>query len=261
MYSEKYRCIFVHIPKVAGTSIEAVLLDHADYGPEERLARFILGRNADFSRGPERLSHLTAREYTELGHIRSDVFEACYKFAFVRNPFARLVSEYEYVGYSWKMSFARFVEWSFANVTARHSDMARHIFPQTEYVTDGNGDYIVDFIGRLENIDADFRHVATVLGLAETQLPHINKAGDLGGSSFSEVFKKNSKKILRRFQGRANQRRPYQEYYTPQLQARVADFYADDLQRFGYGFEGFSSAPIVTTRSGESASWTADTYP
>lgn len=245
MYCKKYDCVFVHVPKVAGTSVEVLLMDGTKYSPEERKRQFFLGKNDDPSRGPARLGHLLGREYTELGYLTPETFAACYKFAFVRNPFARLVSEYEYRGFSWKMSFERFVDWSFANVGQRHTDLARHIFPQTEYVIDADGNYIVDFIGRFETISADFAHVATILGLPEKRLPHANKSGDLARRTFTELAKETAKSALRTMRGRSQRRHPYQDYYTSALEARVADFYSDDLLRFGYQFEGHSRLPIL----------------
>ena len=77
----KQKCIFVHIPKCAGTSMEQFLKDygnnHIDY--------FGVLNNRS-------LHHLTA--YELLMSLRKKKFGKYYRFSIVRNPYDRLLSEY-----------------------------------------------------------------------------------------------------------------------------------------------------------------------
>ena len=61
MISHRHQCVFVHVPKTAGISIEHVFL--AQYGLtwDER-APLLLRFNPDPALGPERLGHLTATD-------------------------------------------------------------------------------------------------------------------------------------------------------------------------------------------------------
>src|SRR5687768_14243923 len=58
----EYRCLFVHVPKTAGMSIEHVFLRLVGLTWETR-APLLLGGNDDPRLGPPRLEHLKASEY------------------------------------------------------------------------------------------------------------------------------------------------------------------------------------------------------
>ncbi|MFC3096845.1 sulfotransferase family 2 domain-containing protein [Alteraurantiacibacter palmitatis] len=244
MISHPHSCIFVHIPKTAGQSVESVFLDLQGLSWEERRP-LLLYRNDDPAKGPSAIAHLLAREYVALGHIAQPEYIRYFKFAFVRNPWARLVSEFEYRGENRRMGLEAFFEDRLARLDS-YSDRSRHIIPQTDYVTDGNGQYIVDFIGRFETLAQDFATVARHLNLPSEELPHRNKAGEALEAG-----------LLDRLLGRGAApaaKRPWREYYTSALRDRVGDYYAEDIARFGYSFDGApSAAPIISTPISEPA--------
>ena len=81
--SNKYRFIFIHIPKTGGTSIA----------------------EPDYEGGNGALAgYLGEQDYAQAGHIRAvglkqrigASWDQYFKFAFVRNPWDRLVSLYHY---------------------------------------------------------------------------------------------------------------------------------------------------------------------
>lgn len=91
MISSKHKCIFIHVPKTAGQSIEQLFLKENNLTWEGR-SPLLLKPNNDPAIGPERLAHLYANEYVKFNHISQADFDEFYKFSFVRNPFDRLVS-------------------------------------------------------------------------------------------------------------------------------------------------------------------------
>lgn len=238
MISDKYECIFVHVPKTAGQSIEKIFLDLHHLSWKTR-APLLLRYNDDPEKGPERLAHLKAAQYVQLGYATPEKFSSYFKFSFVRNPWDRLVSEYRYLELEGRVAFSSFVERSFARTDA-YSNAALHIEPQTRYLCDDRGNFLVDFIGRFENLEADFAYVARKLELGEAKLAHRNVSRE---SRWGALY--------RRLAGRApkqDRKRPYQDYYgESELRERVTEFYADDVERFGYKFDGsFPPQPIIS---------------
>ena len=248
MISHQHNCIFVHVPKTAGQSVESVFLALHGLSWEER-APLLLYRNDDPAKGPSAIAHLLAREYVALGHIAQPDFDRYFKFAFVRNPWARLVSEFEYRGADRRQGLEAFFDERLARMDS-YSDRSRHIVPQTDYVTDEGGNYIVDFIGRFETLAQDFASVARRLGLPSEELPHRNKSG--------ETRKANGfNGLLDRLLGKGAApatKRSWRDYYTPALRDRIGEYYAEDIARFGYSFDGApSAAPIISTPLSEPA--------
>ena len=138
-----------------------------------------------------------------------------FKFAFVRNPWDRLVSSYsdkvvrdggKLFGFTEAQrreitTFERFVEFV-AGLDLTTCD--RHIRLQTELIDLNN----VDYLGHIENFAADFSHVCARIGIPDTG-----------------VVSKN-----------VSEHKPWQEYYTEPLRDKVASLYRKDIQVLGYRF-------------------------
>lgn len=210
MICKDFKCVFVHIPKVAGQSIEYFFYSLLGVKRETLL----LGHNEDPKLGPEELSHLTAEEYISFSYMTSAQFNSYYKFSFVRNPWTRLVSEYIFNDYISKFEFKDFVFNNFPEIDY-HDDAYRHVLPQYEFLYDSGENVLVDFVGRFENLQADFNIVCQKLGIENTTLPHFNPS------------KKN--KALKEY-------KPYWEYYDDETKEFVAKFYQKDIETFGYTF-------------------------
>lgn len=219
MISDFDNCLFVHVPKVAGQSIEDVFLQRAGLNWQTR-APFLLKANANPDVGPPRLAHLTALEYTELGYLDKAKFASLYKFAFVRNPWRRILSEYLYRGY--QCSFKQFLLHQFPTPKDDNfmtgDDLYRHVIPQGEFLCDKQGNLLVDFVGRFETLNEDFSAVSKTITGESLSLPHKNKTTP----KLSRFFKAKPKR--------------FEDYYCEKTQAFVADYYAQDIELFDYRF-------------------------
>lgn len=137
-----------------------------------------------------------------------------FKFAFVRNPYDRLVSGWHnkiidknFLGFEnerWEdmKHFDRFVDY----VSGLDLDTCNNHFRRQCHVIDLNE---VNYIGRLENFEADLSEIFKMLGLPKVEIPHKNKSVN---------------------------RQSYQEYYTASTRQKVERMYRKDLQLFGYSF-------------------------
>lgn len=194
---KKEGCIFVHVPKAAGTSINKAL-----YG--------------------RTLGHYTAQE---IKATFPTLFEKSFTFSVVRNPWDRVLSAYHFAkqGRTESMgiykperykipefqSFERFVnEWLPKQQLAKVDFVFK---PQYQFVCDSDGLVIVDFIGKLENIELDINVVSKKVG----------KDIELG--------RDNSTKVRR--QG------DYRSAYSNKMVDLVQSIYSEDVDRFKYQFE------------------------
>lgn len=156
-YPDDHHCIFIHIPKTAGTSVARAL-----FGSDSR--------------------HIPCIEYEKANPKK---FRSYFKFAFVRNPWDRLFSAYHFLvrggmndyDRTWAkthlahyQSFEQFVhEW----VNEENIMSWVHFRPQLHFITDSTGKIAMDFLGKMENISSDFDLVCRKLGVTAS-LPALN---------------------------------------------------------------------------------------
>ena len=194
--SHRARCIFVHVQKTAGTSIEMVL------------RRFDPDAGSHLHDG---WRHLHAREIRDV--VPPDVWDGYFKFAFVRNPWDRLVSWYHMcVQVPVPNGFCRYVRQNFptfesfvTGATTGPGEKTTH--PQFDYVAGDDGEVIVDFVGRYETLGDDFAQIADRLKLGDV-LPRANPSSHGG----------------------------YRDYYTTATRDLVGQRFARDVEHFGYRF-------------------------
>ncbi|MEN8444078.1 MAG: sulfotransferase family 2 domain-containing protein [Cyanobacteria bacterium J06555_13] len=231
MLSHQLKTIFVHIPKNAGQSVEKCLLQYHDSSWEER-GNFLMGENENPVKGPPRLAHLTASEYVSYGYVTPEDFERYFKFSFVRNPWARLVSEYKWRGYFRRWRFKDWLNNHFPE-PGRNSQW-RHVMPQYNYLFDAKGKCLVDFIGHFEKIKDDFDVVNASLGGNLPALPHSNKSLDKEKGIQSLLSLKRLRLMAKRLKSKEPFHDSYLDYYDDQTWKWVEKRYEKDIEMFHY---------------------------
>ena len=206
--SRIHRCIFIHIPKTGGTSIENLIWP----GPRstaELWMGFVDKFHNKYQTGG--LQHLLASQIrTEVG---SQTFADYYKFSIVRNPWDKAVSQFssmdtredlrDFIGMEQGASFKKYIE---LISRKRHVQWA----PQVNFLRGENGDPLVDYVGRFERFAESVFHVLDAIGISAKPIPHEN----------------------------ASRRGPYQQYYDSESIEMIAGLYAADIEAFGYQFAG-----------------------
>ncbi|HEF2527483.1 TPA: sulfotransferase family 2 domain-containing protein [Campylobacter jejuni] len=197
-YHDKYGCIFIHVPKVAGTSIERVVFE---------TDKWLVG-------------HVRALDYINQDKNK---FESYFSFAFVRNPFDRMVSAFHYLkkggGNDYDKNWANenlkdfdtFEQFVLALQNKNVKDKIlfwQHFTPQYKFICDENKNILVNFIGKLENINNDFKIVKNELNF-DRNLIHSN-------SSKHEIFS---------------------NYYNEKTYNIIAELYKEDFALFDYDLE------------------------
>ena len=185
MISHRYRCIFIHIPRCGGSSIEDVI-----WRQDERTeANLWMGFERPMHNRHQTggLQHLLARQVRS--EVGQQVFGAYFKFAFVRNPWNKAVSQFSYTMQS------RPDLREFANIRANASfaeyleciRRVKHVQweQQVKFLQDESGRRLVDYVGRFESLARDAQVVFSRLGIAVKTVPHVNRADRAGFDGFT----------------------------------------------------------------------------
>lgn len=226
-YSERFSLVHVAVPKTGTTSvIEALQALHRIHGGEltlltDRVDRRFRERHGLDALGdpqPRRAKHLSA---LQLRTILEERWERAFSFSLVRNPWAREVSRYWYTHEDhepgwlakwWQGAQRKFHGLSFPEWVERRRRSAKGrggARNQLDKLTDQDGRILVDFVGRLENLQADFATVCDRIGVPRVAVPHVNSTG--GGARYPAMYDQHTRDV-------------------------VAELYARDIAAFGYRF-------------------------
>jgi hypothetical protein len=212
--SLKHRYIYFEVPKAGSVSIKTAL--HAAEigslpGPE-------IGGHPPTLHSPFVKPYQLSREHL-LSLLRDP---AIFKFSFVRDPYARLLSAYlnmmhgqegGYIAYyRHQLCFDVSEEVSFAAFAARvcrqmPNDMDKHWRPQFYQSFAAFCD--LDFVGKLETFDDDVKTVSERVGI---DLSRVTKVAPHATNAVEKLAR----------------------YYTPDISAMVAGTYGIDFLHFGY---------------------------
>ena len=197
---EQNRCIFIHIPKTAGSAIGENLFGHLGGG------------------------HMTYRDYQWVFNQIYGVkdFDQYFKFAFVRNPWDRVVSAFAFLrdgGNTWqdqqfldnhRSAFENFNTFIHEWLSEHTAQECLHLRPQIDFLCDDSGQMAVDYLGRYELLHDDYENIRAQLGIG---------------------------KPLPKRKTNQSSHRHYREYYDKEAVEKVAKIYDRDIKELGYRFD------------------------
>ncbi len=195
--------LFVHIQKTGGSSLTQLLKEHIPDAQQ-------IGGTHDHA--------LWIRDQF------ASTWPSLFKFAFVRNPWDRLVSWYMMMQQNLGRSDLRFWLYirthasTFEEFILNCPDIIDDVdgrkslwFNQLDYLSDEKGNLIVDYVGRYEHFENDVQHVLNKLQLSNVVVPYTNKSNHYH----------------------------YSVYYSEKTRNIVSERYARDIEFWGYRFETF----------------------
>ena len=181
--------IFIHLNKNGGTSISNAI-------------------------GLPYVRHLNVKEIISM--IGEDAFSQSFVFCVVRNPWDRVVSQYEFRLRTNQInksdinsSFKEWVKDTYGGQnTFSNYKNPKLFYPQCDWLKDKNGVIRVENILKFESLHDDFEKITEKLGI-KNDLPHLN------------VTRKKS----------------YKNYYDKETEETVGKWFKEDIERFNYSFE------------------------
>lgn len=223
-YSHKF--IFIHNYKVAGSSVKKALEGYSLNTPSKfhvinkltesnkttAWLNFKISNKLDFV--PSYRFHASAEELKK--QLPEKIWKNYFKFAFVRNPWDLHVSLYHYMLKNKNHSdhekvkqyktFENFVE----NRVKKVKEQPYGLHKQVNMICDNEGKVLVDYIGKMENLNEDFEKIIKIIGIHSIKcVPKIN----------------------------TSKHKHYKEYYTDHSKKLIADTFKEDIETFGYDFD------------------------
>jgi|TARA_Y100000310_G_scaffold273765_1_gene289433 hypothetical protein len=234
-----YKGIFIHVPKAAGTSMleafepykeDGLITDHSSC-LKRPLLPLPINAMFDFKISSAALIR---------GALGAYAWKRTFKFCFVRNPWDRYVSNWHWLtrtgqrtgwtdrgwrGNDGEITFEDFVHQigaAYEMPIQGYQHDKWHVRNQIEHMADQTGNIMVDYVGRVENIEKDFAHVCNEIGYPDLELPHTNHVGF--------------------YEGKERKKEPhYSTHYTPELVEIVRERSKADIEAFDYTFEWVAS--------------------
>ena len=220
MISREHKCIFIHIPKCAGTSIErslgmhrhGLVRDAQDHRRVITLERSIWPPARSSFKPLDFAHYVKQRSVAKKSGFpipTKSEWDSFYKFTIVRNPWARVFSWYrnvirdpihrQYFNIAEDCTFEEFAE----------SQLDDWILdPQLDWLKDSRGQIVMDYIGLFEDLPAAFAKVRKEIGVDDLELPGLLRSEPMD----------------------------YRKHYSESLRRRVAEKYAEEIEMFDYAF-------------------------
>jgi len=193
LLSHEKKFLFVHIQKTGGTSMTKWMQDNV----------------------PDMEMYMNPHSPLSLCE---DKYKDYYKTALARNPFDRLVSWYSMIRNNKTHNYLQRQVLAHSNNFTEFILNCEHIsnksnwkpfhYNQIDYLTDVNGEIIVNYVGRFEDFSQSIKSISNYLDIESKEIGHTNKSNHTA----------------------------YQNYYTEETRDIISKRFKRDLEYFDYTF-------------------------
>ncbi len=207
--SHRKNFIWIHFPKCAGTSIRELLQSNPIF-QADILPMWHTKKPINWKEHPKvdtnLWTHSSAVDIKKYLDERGCRWDDYFKFVFIRNPWERAVSEYEY--YRQIMEKDKFK----TDFNIQITEIAMNEPPPNfimrnkgkswrphNYIFDKDGKLMVDFVGKVENMEEDFKKVVGKIlpdaNITQWRLPHMNTTTK--NKSYRDYYDDESREYVR----------------------------------------------------------------
>jgi len=193
--------IYIHIPKTGGSTMGVAF--EFDLNPHIPIDDPFNTIKVEY----ECETHLPA---ALLQNSFPKEYNRYYKVCFVRNTWDYILSTYLWLKetYKFEYDFNTWIKEGFPETPER--EMNIFIKPcQLDWITDKNGEIIVDFIGRFDKFQKDLNKICKKIGKSSFKAPVIN----------------------------STKHRHYSCYYNEESKQIITDLYKRDIEYFGFKYK------------------------
>jgi hypothetical protein len=210
LISDSHEFIFLQMRKVASTSMQAVLRPLCIPRPAGRIAHLKSRARLEWD-----YHKYVFRTHDDIlaakRRMPAEKFAGYFKFAFVRNPWERLVSEYQYI-----LMQSEHGRHARVSRLKNFSDFIRMQIPrrdayQFNMLCDKKGRLLVNFVGKLENLQNDWQTACLRARIPYQALPRKN----------------------------VTQYDNYRDFFDRDSVQLVAKHWAREIKEFDYDFDRF----------------------
>ena len=201
MISHKYKFIFIRIPKTGSSSILSALWTSGLQRYFKNTKKF----TKKYTIEGDKVHHKKAIELYQIDEFNEN-WDNYFKFAFVRNPWDLIVSWFSF--YNTPRRRKQGTSVSFDEWIERKIWQNKLEFRQCyDRIYDNNDKLMIDYVGKLEFINIDFKRICKKIGIKQT-LEHKNRS----------------------------RHKPYQYYYNEKTKQVIANLFHKDIELFKYKF-------------------------
>jgi len=211
--SHKHKFVYISIHKTASSSVREMLDPYSDIkscAPRKTIC----------------YHHIPAKKMKEFFDEEKWNWNEYFKFTTVRNPWDRKLSTFSYLkrkanefktkipngGGNWFVQKVRKIDSecsNFKEYLKKYCEPNKKRNRQIDWVFDNDGNNMLDFVAKVENLESDLKYAFKQIGLPEPKIIHNNKSDHI----------------------------PYTEAYDEQWMIdTVKERYIDDIKYFDYEF-------------------------
>lgn len=205
MISYEKKCIFIHIPRNGGSTVENII-----WGPNRGKKHLWMDFSSPFRNKycTGAMHHLPAKFVRK--EVGGEIFDKFFTFTITRNPFDRLVSQYSYMIHPAREGLRDFLNMDIDASFPEYLNLIQkkehvHWKPQYKFIEKAGK---IDYIGRFEEFNKSVRYILDKLEIKLDKIPHFNRSTH----------------------------NPYRTYYNEKTKKIVKKIYTEDLKRFNYSF-------------------------